>query len=283
MHREELEQIVSQLGEATADLRVSIDHQHGHQLSAARIALESSGSIRLRALEHSRAVAVIATSSGNAAVSHSGRECRIGDRAATLLDLGRPTLIEVSRPAVLVLVAADMSQVLVHEPRVRGLLGHTLTGLTGTLASSAARALTDTDNEPSEIDDSQALSLIALSLKSESDRRPGGAMTRGDLYRRAMGFVDQQYADAGLRAVDVAEAVGVTVRDLEAAFNARGTSTHELLTKRRVLGARSSLSDVGTSWADAPLTMREQIADANGFFDPSHLERMLRSHAPATL
>lgn len=283
MHREELEDVVTQIGVATADTRVETDHAHGHQLSAARVAIESSASIRLSPLANARAAAVIATSSGNAAVSHSGRECRIGDRAATLLDLGRPTMIEVSRPAVVVLVVADLAQLLVHEPRARGLLGHTLTGLTGTLTSSAVHALTDMRDDPTDIDDRQALSLIGLALKSEADRRPGGAMTRGDLYRRAMGFVDQHYAKADLRAVDVAQAVGVTVRDLESAFNARGTSTHELLTKRRVLGARSSLADVGTTWADAPLPIREQIAGDNGFFDPSHLERMLRSHAPATL
>jgi AraC-like DNA-binding protein len=92
------------------------------------------------------------------------------------------------------------------------------------------------------------------------------------LFGRAQQMLNERLSEAGLTAVAVAQALGVSVRSLHRAFAARGTSFADALRATRLQAATRLLQRRDLSG----LTVAE-ICVRCGFRDPSHFSRVFQS------
>lgn len=204
---------------------------------------------------------VVAASTGGGTAMHCGREGRLQTGSAALLRPDVPFRLDVTAGTQLVYMVVPAIDLLEREPRLNNIAGRTLTGMVAALSHEALS--TAREGTPCI----GLLDRLALSLGAEIDKQPDGAFGAGELFRQAMAVIVTRSSEPDLRALDVAQQLGVTVRQLESMFRRRHSSMLEATMTVRISAAEAMVK------AAAANVDLEGVARATGFYDQSHLQR----------
>lgn len=204
---------------------------------------------------------IVTAPSGGGTMMHCGRDARLSAGTAALIRPHIPFRVDLSAGSRLLHLVVSSQDLYEREPRLNNAAGRTLTGMVATIASEGWAAASDGTAA------SGLLDRLALSLGAEIDKDPGGAFGAGELFRRAMAVIIARSAEPDLRALDVAQELGVTVRQLESMFRRRRSSMLEATMTIRVNAAAAQI-EAGNGAADL-----DAVAESTGFYDPSHLQR----------
>ena len=222
------------------------------------------------AADRLQVVALLLIRHGNIRLDQCRRHSNPGTGTFTLLDLNEPYDWIHARPAHVIGIKLSRSaleervgDLTPYIGRVRG----TAVGI-GRLAADFLESFAD---QAERISPSagpglvrQFLDLTQLLLTTRECDKSLPAMTPAEaIYQRAMAFIDRHLFDADLRPEDIAQAMPVSLRYLQAIFRSFGTSVCETILSRRLAFCRRRL-------ATDPDARISQIAYQAGFKSHAH-------------
>jgi len=216
-------------------------------------------------------------------VIQDGREVRLGPGDFACYDSTRPYTLSFGD---------TFEQLVLHMPRAllldrlgrtelitaRAVRGNTpVGGLASSYLKQAASILGEVDAPTAARLSEISLALVTTAFADLLQReRPQGAASpswaRTALIYRAKAFIDDRLHDSSLSPAAIADAVGISLRYLQALFQAEGTTVSEWIWERRLERSRRRLID--------PLLAHEsiaQIALGCGFTELAHFSRRFKA------